>query len=311
MEKIMAYVDLPLPKFQKQFSTEEACLQAIFEARWPRGFICPRCEHNDGNRLRTRPRIVQCCLCRKQTSITANTIFHGSHVPLVQWFLCIYLFVHDKGGASATRLSMQLGMHYATVWFMLQRLRIAMASRDDNLTLAGYIEMDEAFFGGRSKSKRNRKSPRHNKKQVLVLVESEGHQAGNLVMRVIEGDQLDDLKPIIADKIESDPPGQWFRSDGWGSHHVVMNFGHRIKMTKIPSEQQDFELPCVSLAISHAKRFFKGTYHHFCKIHIQRYLDEFCYRWNRRHLFGHLASRLITACALHPPAPYSTVIASA
>lgn len=238
----MAYVDLPLPKFQQQFSTEEACLQAIFEARWPRGFVCPKCGHNDGNRIPTRPRIVQCCFCRRQ--ITANTIFHRSHVPLVMWFLCIYLFAQDKGGASALRLSKQLGMHYATVWFMLQRLRFAMARRDENPTLAGYIEMDEAFFGGRSKSKRNCKPPRHNKKQVLVLVDSE-------------------------------PGGHWFRSDGWGSHHVVRSFGHRIDMRKIPSEKQDKELPCISLAVSHAKRFFKGTYHHFCKIHIQCYLDEF------------------------------------
>lgn len=306
----MAYTDLSLPKFQQRFCTEEGCLEAIFEARWPRGFVCPKCGHNDGNRISSRPRIVQCCLCRRQTSITANTLFHRSHIPLVQWFLCIYLFAHDKGGASALRLSKQLGMHYATVWFMLQRLRFAMATRDANLTLAGYIEMDEAFFGGRSKSKRNRKPPRHNKKQVLVLVESEGVQAGNLAMRVIEGDQWDDLKPVIAEKIESDPPGQWFRSDGWGSHHVVMSLGHHLKMGHIPRELQDQELPCVSLAISHAKRFFKGTYHHFCKTHIQRYLDEFCYRWNRRHLFGQLASRLIAACALHDPVPYRTAIAS-
>lgn len=144
-----------------------------------------------------------------------------------------------------------------------------------------------------------------------MLVESEGSQAGNLVMKVIEGDQYEDLKPIIAQKIESDPPGQWFRSDGWGSHHVVIGFGHQLKMSCIPAEQQDKELPCVSLATSHAKRFFKGTYHHFCKAHIQRYLDEFCYRWNRRHLFGRLAERLIVACVLHDPISYGNAISAA
>lgn len=307
----MAFVDLPLPKFHQRFSTEEACLQAIFEIRWPKGFICPYCGHNDGNRISSRPRIVQCCVCRRQTSITANTIFHRSHIPLTQWFLGIYLFAHDKGGASATRIAKQLGMHYATVWFMLHRLRFAMATREENLTLAGYIEMDEAFFGGRSKNKRMRKSPFHGKKQVLVMVESEGHQAGNLVMRVIDGNRWDDLKPAIAQKVESDPPGQWFRTDGWGSHHVVMSLGHQLKMGAIPNERQHVEMPCVNLAVSHAKRFFKGTYHHFCKTHIQRYLDEFCYRWNRRHLFGHLASRLIAACVWHDPISYTMVTAAA
>ncbi|MBK9141750.1 MAG: transposase [Candidatus Melainabacteria bacterium] len=72
-------------------------------------------------------------------------------------------------------------------------------------------------------------------------------------------------------------------------------------MTPVPKSFQDEVFRCVSLAISHAKRFFKGTYHHFCKTHIQKYLDEFCYRWNRRHLEKQLASHLLTACALQEP----------
>lgn len=308
----MACVDLTLPQFQKKFATEEACLQAVFDARWPHGFICPYCGHNDGNRIPTR-RTVQCCLCRRQVSITSNTLFHKSRTPLVLWFLIIYFVAHDKGGASALRLSKQLGMHYTTVWFIIQKIRFAMAYREENLTLAGYIEMDEAFFGGRNRSKGppppkgRRKPPSYNKKRVLVLVESEGQQAGNLVMKVVDGNEYDDFKPVIADKVESDPPGQWFRTDGWGSHHVVMSLGHRLKMGPIPKILLDNELKCVSLAVSHAKQFFKGTFHHFCKIHIQRYLDEFCYRWNRRHLERQIASHLLTACILHSALPYSAI----
>ena len=303
----MAYVNMTLSRFQKRFSSEESCLDAIFEARWPRGFICPYCEHNDGNRLHSRPRIVECCLCRRQTSITANTLFHRSHVMLSDWFLVIYLFSQDKGGASATRLVTQVGVSVPTAWYMLQRLRFAMSTRDQNLTLAGYIELDEAFFGGRSKSKRKHKPPSDNKMQVLVLVESEGQHAGNLVMKVIDSDSYANLKPVIAQKVEADPPGQWFRSDAWGTHHVVMDLGHHINMLPVSKEEQDRELRCANLAISHAKRFFKGTYHHFCKMHIQRYLDEFCYRWNRRHLFGQLAEHLLTACILRPPIPYALI----
>lgn len=304
----MAYIDLSLPQFQDRFSSENACLDAVFEARWPRGFVCPYCEHNDGIRLRSRPRIVECCSCKRQTSITANTIFHRSHIPLRLWFLAIYLFAHDKGGASATRLSRQLGMNYPTAWFMLQRIRIAMGTRDENLTLAGYIELDEAFFGGRTKSKRNRRPPWDNKQIVLVMVESEGRQAGNLVMKVVPSAQYHDLEPVIADKVESEPAGQWFRTDGWGAHQVVMSLGHRLKMGVIPYVVQEDLLCCVNLAISHAKRFFKGTYHHFCKMHIQRYLDEFCYRWNRRHHFNQLASHLLTACVLHKSVPGKDIV---
>lgn len=304
----MAYVQLTLQEFQSKFSTEEACLDAIFEARWPRGFICPTCEHNGGIRLKCRPRIVECSLCRKQTSITSHTIFHRSHVPLVDWFLTIYLFGQDKGGASATRLSSQLGLNYPTAWFLLQRIRLAMQTRDENLTLAGYIELDEAFFGGRSRRQKKRLAPSHNKVTVLVMVEAEGKAAGNLVMKVVAGSHYSDLMPVISDKVERDPGGQWFRTDAWGAHHIVMKFGHKIRMTPMSHEDLDRELRCVSLAISHAKRFFKGTYHHFCKKHIQRYLDEFCYRWNRRHLFGALPLHLLTACVLTKALPYSQAI---
>jgi transposase-like protein len=305
----MAYVDLTLPEFQRTFGTEEACLQAVYEARWPRGYICPHCQHNDGYRLNSRPRTVQCVLCKRQTSITAGTIFHRSHIPLTDWFLAIYLIAQDKGGISSSRLEHMLGISYPSAWFLNQRIHYAMSNRDENLTLAGYIELDEAFFGGKTHSKRNRKPPSDGKKQVLVLVEAEGWQAGNLVMKVIANDHLEDLKPVIENKVESDPPGQWFKSDAWGSHHVVMQFGHRIRMEHIPNERQDAELRCVSLAISNAKAFFKGTYHNFCKKHLQRYLDEFCYRWNRRHQSHGLTLSLIRACSLAGSAQYCQLIA--
>lgn len=206
---------------------------------------------------------------------------------------------HDKGGTSVLRLSKRLGMHYDTVWHIVHKIRKAMGARDEFLTLAGTIEMDEAFFGGRSK-KPGPKAPRDNKVEVLVMVESEGWQAGNLVMQVIENDRIEDLKPIIERKVESEPGGQLFRADGLGRHHVVTIFGHQISMGPVPKALQDQLLRCVNLAVSHAKRFFKGTYHHFCKTHIQRYLDEFCYRWNRRHLERQLFSHLLAACTFHP-----------
>jgi hypothetical protein len=301
----MAYIELSLPRFIKKFSTEEACLQAISAARWPRGFVCPRCGHHGGTRL-TERRSMQCWSCRRQTSITSSTLFHGSHIPLVKWFLAIYLVAQDKGGISTKRLAKHLEMHYATAWSLLHRIRFAMGIRDENLTLAGYIELDEAFFGGKRRNKRTRKGPKkpsEKKKTVFIMVESEGSQAGNLVMRVVDNSTLDSLKPIVAQKVEADPPGQMFRGAAWQAHDVVMQFGHTIEMSHIPNDQQDAELPCLSLAITHAKRFLLGTCHQFCKKHLQRYLDEFCYRWNRRHLERELASHLITACTLAPRMP--------
>jgi hypothetical protein len=213
--------------------------------------------------------------------------------------LAIYLVANDKGGISALRLGKELGVNRKTAYLLLKKMRAAMGDRDENVTLAGYIELDEAFFGGRAPNKREGKSPFEGKVQVLVMVESENMAAGNLVMKVIPDNQMETIQAVVAEKVDCDPPGQWFRTDGLGRHHGVRSLGHHVNMSPMTKVELNTQMACLSLAISHAKRFFKGTYHHFCKDNIQSYLDEFCYRWNRRHLEKQLASHLITACVLH------------
>lgn len=132
--------------FQNHYSSEAACLDALEKMRWPKGFICPNCEHDAGYRLRSK-RLIQCAVCRHQTSVTSGTLFHKTRVPLQNWFWIIYSIAHDKGGASALRLSQQLNMHYATVWNIVQKIKHAMARRDENILLAGLIELDTMFVG--------------------------------------------------------------------------------------------------------------------------------------------------------------------
>ena len=299
----MQYEGLTLPEYLKQYGTEEACLEAIFKVRWPRGYICEDCGHNDGYRLTSRPEVVQCCLCRAQRSIKAGTIFEKTKIPLPIWFLIIYQVSQDKGGASATRLSKQMGLHYDTVWHLLHKIREAMKGRDERLTLAGYIEMDEAFFGGRGKFLSD------NKITVLVMVESEGYQAGNLVMRAVDDTSFDQIKPVLEEKIDSEPAAQMFRTDAWQAHTAVLSVGHELIMRKTDYKTTLIDpLRCVHLAIQHLREFFKGTYHHFCKKYMQRYLDEFCFRWNRRDKWDQVASRLISACSFQPPITYESIV---
>lgn len=101
---------MTLIEFQRKYRTEEDCIQAIFQARWPRSFSCPKCGHDFGYRLSQR-RSVQCASCRRQTSITSGTLFERSKVPLLKWFWLIYLMSQDKGGVSTTRAAELLEMH--------------------------------------------------------------------------------------------------------------------------------------------------------------------------------------------------------
>src|SRR5580698_6520513 len=103
----MILISSSLPRYLNAYGSESACLDAVFNVKWPRGFICPYCNHNDGYRL-SKQRRMQCASCKRQTSITANTIFQDSHVPLTIWFLALYLIANDKGGISALRLAKAL-----------------------------------------------------------------------------------------------------------------------------------------------------------------------------------------------------------
>ncbi len=260
----MILLNSSLPFFLNAYGTDEACLQSIFEIKWPRGFICPGCAHDDGYRLATRPRMMQCSLCHGQTSITADTIFQDSHMPLPLWFLAIYLVANDKGGISALRLAKELGVRRTSAHRVLQKIRFAMGGREENLTLGGYIELDEAFFGGRSATKSKGKSPFDGKIQVLVMVESENMVAGNVVMKVIPDSKIETLQEAVAKKVDDDPGGHCFRTDGLGRHHGIRSLGHHVNMAVMTKTELDTKMACLSLAVSHAKRFFKGTYLHFC-----------------------------------------------
>ncbi|HBG16550.1 MAG TPA: IS1595 family transposase, partial [Firmicutes bacterium] len=138
--------DLSIPKFQELFNTEQACHDYLFKLKWPNGFVCSKCEHNEYYFVKKNS-LYQCKCCKKQHSVTAGTLFHSSHVSLRQWFWAIYLISRDKRGYSAVALKNALNVSYPTAWLMLQKIRTAMANKDEDYILSGIIIIDDAFFG--------------------------------------------------------------------------------------------------------------------------------------------------------------------
>jgi hypothetical protein len=298
----MANKEYNLREFQRRFSSEEACLEAIFRSRWPRGFICPKCGHDDGTRLSKR-RAVQCKVCRRQTSITAGTLFHKTKVPLLTWFWLIFLMMQDKRGISTMRAASLLGMHYTTIWNLMHKLRIAMSDRDESHTLSGYVEIDEAFFGGKSRKKRGRGAS--NKKRVYVMVERLNRKAGDAAMFVAMERDGSEYRSAVEARLE---PMTHVRTDGFHMNSVIHGVVGRLNMQKFSKSFDPGPIENADRVISLAKRQLLGTYHQFCaRRHLQRFLDEFCYRFNRRYQWYQLAARLISACSLHTPVPYAAI----
>ena len=298
----MAYKKHTLLEFQRQFNSQEACLEAIFKARWPKGFVCPHCAHSDGTRLSKR-RAIQCCHCRKQTSITAGTVFHKTKIPLQTWFWLIFLVTQDKGGISTMRAANLLGMHYTTVWNLMHKLRISMEDRLEGPLLSGYVEIDDAFFGGRSRKKRGRGAS--NKKQVCVMVERLNRKAGDAAMIVLPSHDAPTYRQAVESHLE---PMTHVRTDGYSLNSVLHGVAGKLNMNNIPPLGDHGPLENVDRVMSLAKRCLLGTYHQYCsRAHLQRFLNEFCYRFNRRYTWYQLACRLVSACALHPPIAYAAI----
>lgn len=283
------YSEISFFEFQERFQTEDDCFQYLKKIRWQDGYSCPKCGHNEAYFIEKR-KLFQCKNCRHQTTVTVNTIFHRTHVPLKKWFWAIFLVGTDKRGCSAKRLEKLIGVHYTTAWLMIHKIRKAMGKRDSLYKLCNFIEMDDSYFGGSAPGKRGRGAA--NKSKVIVAVENRGTAPGYATMEVIESMHSNQLKDFALRAIEED---QTIHTDNYPSYNVLdVDFYHLGETVK-PHEAMD-KLPWVHILIGNAKSFIRGTYHGVSHKHLQSYLNEFCYRFNRRFNELLITDRLLTAC---------------
>jgi transposase-like protein len=167
----------------KQFSDETAARELLAQMRWPNGVACPRCGGADPYALKpkasgknpARQGLYKCRACRKQFSTTTGTIFEASHIPVSKWLLALHLICASKKGMSALQLQRMLGITYRAAWFVMHRLRHAMASDGGVFgKLAGTVEVDETYIGGKQKGPFSTQRRYKNKTAVVALVERKG-----------------------------------------------------------------------------------------------------------------------------------------
>ncbi len=283
-------------EFEKKFATEKQCIEHLRKVRWPGGFICPGCGHDDGYILKDI-RITQCAVCRKQTSVMVSTIFESSHMALTIWFRVIYAMAEDKGGASAARLSRQLGVPHKTIWGMMFKIRSAMASRNDAVRLGGEIELDEVYIN--KEARKYQETPK-TETTVLVMVENEGERAGEIIMYITPASTSANTRSI-AEHFTVDDSKCHFRTDGWHAHHVLKKMGHDLDIQPMAGKLSVEKLPWVHTFASLVRRYLMGTYHGVSPKLLQDYLDELCFRVNRRFRTSTICFSLLKACVYAPP----------
>jgi transposase-like protein len=297
---------MSLREFMARYGTREQCEQALFGWRWPRGFVCPECGHTGYCTLRCR-RLFQCNGCGRQTSVTAGTLFADSKLALDVWFLAMHLITQAKSGLSSLELSRQLGISQNSAWLMKHKLMQAMLERDGARPLAGRVQLDDAYWGGRRRGyKRGRGTRGKTPFVAAVEIDAAGHPHRMSLNRV-KGFRSKEIARWGRAKLAA---GTAVQSDGLACFAAVSAAGcvHAPTVMSGPGiAQRRQALNWVDTMLGNVKNAIHGTYHAIRPKHLPRYLAEFSYRFNRRFDLASMLPRLATAAAQTPPMPYRLV----
>jgi transposase-like protein len=293
--------ELNLVEFIDKYGTEEKCIDHLFKHKWPDGFVCKRCGTKEYYPLKTRG-LFQCKKCKYQSSVTVDTIMHGSHTALNKWFLAIFLTSKDKRGISALTLKKDIGVSYPTAWLMIHKIREAMQLRESHYQLFNIVEMDDAFFGA-SGGKQGRGT---SKTKVVVQISiTEKGKPEYAKMTVVDNIKSETINATALKNIKK---GSTIISDDFKSYKGLKDEGFNHEALVMKNEEKDSALLWLHTIISNAKSYVLGTYHGLDKMHLQRYLNEFCYRFNRRFFEAELFDRLLLACTEAKAITYQNLI---
>lgn len=280
------------------FSSDDRCRELLERLKWPNGPECPRCFGKSVVRLVTNAKLLWCKECEYQFTVTANSIFHDSHLPLIKWLAATYLICEARKGMSANQLKRTLGVSYKTAWYLCHRIRAAMATAEKGM-LDGIVEMDETYVGGRLRGKDAQRFHNKNKEIVIGIKQRNGDlrffhaedvKSGTLA-RYIKDNVSQDCAVVITDELTS-YPGAIKQSGISGLKHQTVNHSAGEYVNG------DITTNGIESAFSLLKRGIIGSWHKVSAKHLPAYLEEMTFRFNRRNsktIFLDTLQHMITA----------------
>ena len=302
-----------LPDFQRVFPDDAACAAYLERLRWPDGFTCPKCKKLDEPyRFAKRTSVVlRCRACHVNTSLTATTVMQSSHMPLSVWFWGAYLVTTQTPGQSALQFQRQLGLkRYETAFQMLHKLRAGLVRPERDTIGDQYpVEVDELFVGGRTKGEGRGV---HHKAIVIGAIEVRPRKApvkgarrtfyaGRLRLRLVPNREAKSLTKFVRENVAK---GAVVHTDGWTGYDDLEALGYVHKPLVIDGDPERIEahLPMIHIAFSNLKSWLLGTHHGVSHRHLQAYLNEFVFRFNRR-FYPMTAFNSALGLAAHASAP--------
>lgn len=290
-------------EFSSWFRDDLSCAAYLEQLRWPGGFLCPKCEGAKG--WRTADGRWSCSECGRKVSVTSGTIFDRSRISLQEWFAAAWYMTNQKQGVSALGLQRLLGLgSYQTAWTILQKLRTAMV-RPGRDRLRGSVEVDETYVGGIERGARGRGT---DCKFIVAIAIEVLSPKGYGRLRLDRVNDVSDasLVPFVCATVEA---GSEIRTDAWNGYNGLAEKGychHRVNVSQ-SGDPAHVSLPGVHTAASLLKRWLLGTHQGSVTAeHLDAYLDEFAFRFNRRHSRqrGLLFLRLLQHAVVTPPTRY-------
>ena len=287
--------------FERLYGSERQCWEALFAWRWPKGFSCPLCGGNKHSFIETRV-LFQCSRCRSQISLTAGTIFHSTKLPLKTWFRAIYHITQSKGGISSLELARRLAVHVNTAWKISHKLMQVMHEREAEKPLAGRVEMDDAYIGGKRQGKRGRGAA--GKVPFVAAVETTAAgKPHRMKLRAVSGFTSQAISGLASSVLAGDCV---VVTDGLSCFTAVtrQGFTHMPVRTSRNTSERDSTFKWVNTVLGNVKCALLGTYRAISDKHVPRYLSSFAYRFNRRFSLQDMFARLAYVALRTPPMPY-------
>ncbi len=282
-------------QFFQRFPDDEACLRHVMEVRYGLRHTCRKCKTEATFHRMSDRRAFACSQCGDHVYPTAGTVLQDTRTPLQSWFYAIYLFVVTRHGVSGKELQRQLGVTYKTAWRMGQQLRLLMTSADEFRLLKGHVEADEAFIGGRLRRVKGRGKHLDNKTTVVGL-----RERGGLTQTVVVKDtKLGTLKRVVLENVE---PGSIVSTDEHSGYNLLVEEGYThgaVKHSKKEWAKTEDGIRHHTNSIESFWRLFKNsirsTHIHVSEKYMQRYLDEFTFRSNKRQMGNAMFDLLIAS----------------
>jgi transposase-like protein/Zn ribbon nucleic-acid-binding protein len=283
-----------LIEFQDTYRDEDACIRYLVERRWPNGFVCPACGSMKAWQLNGRP-VWECRECGRQTSLTAGTLMAKTKLALRVWFWAAYLMTTHSNGLSALQLTNQLGLNYRTAWLLEAKLRRAMVNPERAL-LSGLVEIDQAEIPFRQKNSPNDVGGHDGMITVVGAVEVVDRKTGatprwkpgrkllntrpqRVRLQVISNNTATTLEAFVRETVAT---GTVVLTDRHGGYSGLKAMGYRHYPYLVGPMAAHVVLPWIHRVFTLLKRWGLGVYHGVRRKHVQEYLDEYTFRFNRR-----------------------------